>query len=261
MDPGDALQIWPGEASIIIAVPHDGTESLCHVESRRAGPSDPYFTNDRDAGVSALALEIRRIALSRGHRAPTVIVNRIVRSQFDANRSRDQAASDPRAAQAWEAYHHSIDVLVEQARPKPGGSGSVVFVDLHSQAIYPADVLAGPADMLFRSIGSLEERAGPIAFLRSLDASGFGVYGVSKTVHAGFADAACLFPCEIPLNDDVPDHFLDGFTSRHHRQPGVMSLQLEVHARNLWSKERIHRMAGALEMALYRQALPEQMRQ
>lgn len=232
-----------GNGTIVLAVPHDGTDSLCGVGPRHTETDEPFFTNDRDVGVSALARQIRAVAAARRHTIPTMIVNRIARSQLDANRSREKATDNPRADQAWLRYHEAIAHVLADGQGRSGRR--IILLDLHSQATYPADILT-----LSGEARSPEEGPPVGAFLQSLHASGYGVYGVSKTVHAGFADAACLFPCELPLNDAVPDHYLDGFTARLHRRPGVIALQIEVHARNLWSTGRMERLAEALEEAL-----------
>ena len=61
--------------------------------------------------------------------APTVIINHLARAKLDANRDITEAAQDdPRAEDAWHAYHQAIEGSLDEA---VHAHGFALLVDLH----------------------------------------------------------------------------------------------------------------------------------
>ncbi len=213
-DPEESILVLPGDVSLVLAVPHDSEERLCGVADRRQR-DDISFRTDRDPGTSEFAVFLREAIRKRTGSTPTIVRSRLSRMILDPNRASRDGADHPRALRAWEMYHARIAEALTRRGPH-------TLVEIHSQALFPADVMSRPPDETLR------------LFLSRLDAIGYGVFGISAAVKLSSMEHSCfLGPCRLSLTEPVPDIYLDGYTARSHRGGSVRSMQLEIHARRL----------------------------
>ena len=112
-----------GNAPVIFAAPHGGTLVPDEIEPRTCG------TTVRDSNTEELARTLRDTFFASTGKYPHVIINRLSRTRFDANRDRAEAScGNAAAAVAWEEWH----ALLDTARAAvTAASGRGWFVDLH----------------------------------------------------------------------------------------------------------------------------------
>jgi hypothetical protein len=112
-----------GNAPVIFAAPHGGVVAPDEIPARTCG------TTVRDSNTEELARALSTTFFARTGKYPHIIINRLARSRFDANRDLAEAAcGNAAAAVAWEEWHALIDTAKASAI---ASSGRAWFVDLH----------------------------------------------------------------------------------------------------------------------------------
>lgn len=112
-----------GNAPVIFAAPHGGVVAPDEIPARTCG------TTVRDSNTEQLARTLATTFFARTGKYPHVIINRLARSRFDANRDLTEAScGNAAAAVAWEEWHAIIGIATAAAS---AGSGRGWFVDLH----------------------------------------------------------------------------------------------------------------------------------
>ena len=112
-----------GNAPVIFAAPHGGTLVPDEIEPRSCG------TTVRDSNTEELARTLRDTFFASTGKYPHIIINRLSRTRFDANRDQAEAScGNAAAAVAWEEWHALLDTATAAVT---AASGRGWFVDLH----------------------------------------------------------------------------------------------------------------------------------
>ena len=117
------VEVRPGSLPLIISAPHGG--------SLRPGeiPRRSWGSRHNDVHTVAVTEAVAARLLDGTGEAPTVIINHLARATLDANRDITEAAQDdPRAEDAWHAYHEAIEGSLDEA---VHAHGFALLVDLH----------------------------------------------------------------------------------------------------------------------------------
>lgn len=112
-----------GNSPVIFAAPHGGTLMPDEIEARTCG------TTVRDSNTEELARTLRDTFFASTGKYPHIVINRLSRSRFDANRDQAEATcGNAVAAVAWEEWHAILDIAKAAVI---ASSGRGWFVDLH----------------------------------------------------------------------------------------------------------------------------------
>lgn len=118
------VEYIPGDLPIVVSAPHGGSLEPTEIPERTFGVTG----QDRRTQETVRVL-IEAIALASGGGTPHVVINRLHRNRFDANREVVEAAQGSIFAErAWSEYHEFIDSAKSQTRET---SGRGLFLDLH----------------------------------------------------------------------------------------------------------------------------------
>ena len=144
------IEYRPGDLPLVIAAPHGGREKPADLPDRREG------VLSMDTATDELALAVAEAIAARRGARPHVVVCRLHRIKFDANRDLPEAAQGhPAAEQAWHDHHGFID---QACRDAVGRHGWAFLIDLHGHShpvaqvelgwLHPASDLARPTEAI-----------------------------------------------------------------------------------------------------------------
>lgn len=127
-DPDGWIEYVPGDAPLVIIAPHGGSLAPTSLPDRSCAGCEVL----NDANTQDLARRIVDAFITRTGTRPHLVVNRLSRRKFDANREVVEASgSNPALYPAWNWLHAAVDSA--QARiVKQTGRGLVI--DLHGHA-------------------------------------------------------------------------------------------------------------------------------
>jgi hypothetical protein len=129
------VEYIPGDSPIILTAPHGGDLQPGSVPNRTVAtcPGDDVGLVN-DAGTQELARQMRQTFFERHGRYPHVIINRLARVKFDANRPIDEAACGGRDAEiAFADWHRFIDQAKAQVI-RDHGKGWLIDLHGHGHA-------------------------------------------------------------------------------------------------------------------------------
>jgi hypothetical protein len=218
------VQYIPGNAPVILTAPHGGVlmpESIPDRSKDTCGGEAVLVT---DTNTAQLVLAMRESYFKRFGTYPHVIINRLARRKFDANRPLDEAAcGNAEAERAFAEWHAFIDAAKAEV-VKTSGKGW--FMDIHGHGheiqrlelgylIRPADLNASDAEIDGKA--ALKERVSIRAMLQDRGATLSQMLRSPASLGALYARAG--FP-SIPSDKDLRPgsarYFNGGYnTSRH----------------------------------------------
>eukprot|EP00929_Paragymnodinium_shiwhaense_P026092 TRINITY_DN15588_c0_g3_i2.p1 TRINITY_DN15588_c0_g3~~TRINITY_DN15588_c0_g3_i2.p1 ORF type:complete len:213 (-),score=8.94 TRINITY_DN15588_c0_g3_i2:91-729(-) len=117
------VEYFPGEASLVLSAPHDGTRCPKAIPRRISG------VMVRDVGTKGLAARFAQEVVQRGLPRPHLLILHLSRTRMDANRPREEAATDHLALAVWDCYH---SLLAEARRCAASVSPNALALDFHS---------------------------------------------------------------------------------------------------------------------------------
>ena len=123
------VQYIPGNSPVILTAPHGGSLRPDSIPDRSKSTCGGEAVLVTDTNTAELVLAMREAHFRRFGTYPHVIINRLARRKFDANRPLDEAAcGNAEAARAFAEWHAFIDVAkAEVVRT----SGRGWFMDIH----------------------------------------------------------------------------------------------------------------------------------
>lgn len=127
-DPNGWMEYIPGDAPIVIIAPHGGTLTPTELPDRTCSGCETA----NDLNTQDLARRIVDAFYTRTGARPHLVVNRLSRKKFDANRDLAEASGGTAKLSApWTWFHAAID-SAEQRIVQRSGRGLVI--DLHGHA-------------------------------------------------------------------------------------------------------------------------------
>jgi hypothetical protein len=122
------VEYIPGDAPLLIIAPHGGTDIPAGLPDR----SCSACVTVNDANTQDLARRIVEAVRTRWGVRPHLVVNRIHRRKFDANRDLQEATGGLNAlGPTWTWFHSAIDSAKLRITAKPGRG---LVIDLHGHA-------------------------------------------------------------------------------------------------------------------------------
>ena len=245
------IEYYAGNLPYILSAPHGGQETPAEI------PDRTYGTTTYDTHTQETARAFIDSVVARTGKHPHVIICRLARIKLDANRdSLEGAQGNPYALQAWQEWHHFIEVARESIVAQYGKG---LYVDLHghghtiqrlelgynlsaSQLRLPDDSLNLPAQVYSSSIRTLagsspEHLSGLLRGPRSL-----GTYFENRGFRA--------VPSTMQPSPGADPYFTGGFdTERHGSLFGgpIDGVQIETNYSGVRDTEpNYRRYAGAL---------------
>lgn len=123
------VQYIPGNSPVILTAPHGGLLSPDSIPDRSKAACGGEAVLVTDTNTAELVLAMREAHFRRFGTYPHVIINRLARRKFDANRPLDEAAcGNAEAARAFAEWHAFIDVAKAEV-VKTSGRGW--YMDIH----------------------------------------------------------------------------------------------------------------------------------
>lgn len=230
--PGAAglVRIRRGNIPLVISVPHGGRLEVAGVPVRLNG------NTLRDAYTRLIGRKLaERMEYSGGGR-PWVVTALFDRKYADVNRAPGERAWEhPGGAKVYRAYHRALQqVLVKAAQPgKP-----LLLIDLHGQSSYPADVVPGTAYGHSVKYWRVHYGRDPAYGSNSKDPQTKGL-------------AELLRGRGYTVPDEPPRSLSGGYITRHYgKQPGVAVIQVELHRRLRFDRQRRNRIVRDLAAVL-----------
>lgn len=247
------IEYRPGDLPLVIAAPHGGREKPADLPDRREG------VLSMDTATDELALAVAEAVAARSGARPHVVLCRLHRIKFDANRDLPEAAQGhPAAEQAWHDHHGFIDLACREAVDRHGWA---FLVDLHGHAhpvaqvelgwLHNASDLGRPTELLNRPDFARQGSAEVLARLLKRPYSEF--------LHGPASLGALLEQQGFPTTPSprlpvpVPPYFRGGYTLARHCDAGrgVAGVQIEANRPRLRDTEaNRRRFAEALAVAL-----------
>jgi N-formylglutamate amidohydrolase len=128
IDPLAYIEYTPGDAPLVIIAPHGGTVRPAGLPDRTCAGCE----TSNDLETQALArLIVDRFQAATGRR-PHLVVNRLHRVKFDANREVDEATGGTAALRApWSWLHTAVDSAKATVQRQHGRG---LVIDLHGHA-------------------------------------------------------------------------------------------------------------------------------
>ena len=133
-----------GTMPIILTCPHDGTEAPPNVPERTGAPGctgSNEFGNNQDHQTAGITEGVAQKIFDLTGLLPYVVIARFSRKFIDANRSRNCAFTDPRAAFFYDQYHTYIRNFVREILSQNGNRG--FLFDIHGTGENSADIYLG----------------------------------------------------------------------------------------------------------------------
>ncbi|MFK7921083.1 MAG: choice-of-anchor Q domain-containing protein [Bacteroidia bacterium] len=119
------VEYQAGNLPIIVSVPHGGYLEPATIADRVCS----NCVTVRDSRTQELSYDIRTAIYRVYGGYPHIIINKLARIKFDANREIVEAAlGDPEAETAWYEYHDFIQAAKDSC---VANFGSAIFIDLH----------------------------------------------------------------------------------------------------------------------------------
>lgn len=131
VDPLGYIEYTPGDAPVVIIAPHGGTLRPTGLPDRNCAGCE----TSNDLETQALArLLVERFHAATGRR-PHLVVNRLHRVKFDANRDMDEATGGSATLRApWNWLHTAVDSAKATVQ-RQHGRGLVIDLHGHAHAI------------------------------------------------------------------------------------------------------------------------------
>lgn len=121
----DYVEYQAGNLPIIVSVPHGGYLEPASIPDRACS----NCSVGRDSRTQELSYDIRTAIYRVYGGYPHIIINKLARIKFDANREIVEAAlGNPEAETAWNEYHDFIQAAKDSC---VANFGSAIFIDLH----------------------------------------------------------------------------------------------------------------------------------
>ncbi len=218
------VQYIPGNSPVILTAPHGGVLRPDSIPDRSKASCGGEAVLVTDTNTAELVLAMREAHFRRFGIYPHVIINRLARRKFDANRPLDEAAcGNAEAERAFAEWHAFVDVAKAQV-VKTSGRGW--FMDIHGHGheiqrlelgylLRPADLNASDAELDGKS--ALKERVSIRALLREPGATLSGMLRGPSSIGALYVRAG--FPA-IPADKDTRPgstrYFAGGYNTGRH---------------------------------------------
>lgn len=225
------VEYIPGDLPLVLSAPHGGDLEPEEIPERTFGVS----VHDRRTQETARVL-IQAIQAASGGGTPHVVINRLHRNRFDANREVVEAAQGSvYAERAWSEYHEFLDSAKARAQATFGAG---LFLDLHGHGHPEQRLELGyllSADEL-NAVDSLLDGLAEESSIKSLaGASGLPFSALIRGDHSLGALLADAGVRAVPGRDEpgpgTEPYFTGGYnTSRHGSLNGgvVDGIQLEL---------------------------------
>lgn len=218
------VQYVPGNSPVILTAPHGGTLRPDSIPDRSKASCGGEAVLVTDTNTVELVLAMREAHFRRFGTYPHVIINRLARRKFDANRPLDEAAcGNAEAARAFAEWHAFIDVAKAEV-VKTSGRGW--FMDIHGHGheiqrlelgylLRSADLNASDAELDGKA--SLRERVSIRALLQAPGATLSRMLRGPSSFGALYARAGIpAIPADDDLRPGSARYFAGGYnTSRH----------------------------------------------
>lgn len=218
------VQYIPGNSPVILTAPHGGVLRPDSIPDRSKASCGGEAVLVTDTNTAELVLAMREAHFRRFGTYPHVVINRLARRKFDANRPLEEAAcGNAEAARAFAEWHAFIDVAKAQV-VKTSGRGW--FMDIHGHGheiqrlelgylLRPADLNGSDAELDGKA--SLRERVSIRALLREPGATLSRLLRGPSSLGALYARAGIpAIPADNDLRPGSARYFAGGYnTSRH----------------------------------------------
>ncbi|MBY0491136.1 MAG: N-formylglutamate amidohydrolase [Gemmatimonadaceae bacterium] len=122
------MEYTPGDAPLVIIAPHGGTQTPTELPDRTCSGCETV----NDANTQDLARRLADAFYTRTGARPHLVVNRLSRKKFDANRDFPEASGGTATLAAPWAWFHAVIDSAEARIVKKTGRGLVI--DLHGHA-------------------------------------------------------------------------------------------------------------------------------
>lgn len=127
-DPTGWMEYVPGDAPLVIIAPHGGTLAPAELPDRSCSGCETA----NDLNTQDLARRIADAFFTRTGARPHLVVNRLSRKKFDANRDLAEASGGTAKLSApWTWFHAAIDSASQRIVQR---SGRGLVIDLHGHA-------------------------------------------------------------------------------------------------------------------------------
>lgn len=143
------IEYFPGDAPVILTAPHGGGLKPGSIPDRTKEACGGTAVLVRDTNTAELVLVMRQSYHDRYGTWPHVVINRLARVKFDANRPLEEAAcGNAEAAKAFTAWHAAVDMAKAQV-VKSSGRGWYMDIHGHGHEIQRLELgyLVKPADL------------------------------------------------------------------------------------------------------------------
>ncbi len=218
------VQYIPGNSPVILTAPHGGALRPDSIPDRSKASCGGEAVLVTDTNTAELVLAMREAHFRRFGTYPHVIINRLARRKFDANRPLDEAAcGNAEAARAFAEWHAFIDVAKAEV-VKTSGRGW--FMDIHGHGheiqrlelgylLRSADLNASDTELDGKD--SLRERVSIRALLQQQGVTLSQMLRSSSSLGALYARAGFpAIPGDKDLRPGSARYFAGGYnTSRH----------------------------------------------
>jgi hypothetical protein len=218
------VQYIPGNSPVILTAPHGGVLRPDSIPDRTKDSCGGSAVVVTDTNTAELVLAMREAHFRRFGTYPHVVINRLARRKFDANRPLEEAAcGNAEAERAYAEWHAFIDVAKAEV-VKTSGRGW--FMDIHGHGheiqrlelgylLRPADLNASDAELDGKA--SLRERVSIRALLREPGATLSRMLRGPTSIGSLYARAGFpAIPADSDLRPGSARYFAGGYnTSRH----------------------------------------------
>jgi N-formylglutamate amidohydrolase len=169
------LTVWAGMLPIILSAPHGGRQSIPGVPARLGGGVTRFATG-RDNNTDELAETIAIGLEKRLNAKPFLVVARVERKYFDANRPTESAYESREAKAYYDGYHNALQEAHDRVS-REWGRG--LLLDIHGQGAQAEAIYRGTGNG--KTVASLTQRfgteaiTGPKSIFNQLELMGYKV--------------------------------------------------------------------------------------
>lgn len=242
-DPKGWMEYIPGDAPLVIIAPHGGLQTPTELPDRNCSGCETV----NDANTQDLARRIVDAFYTRTGARPHLVLNRLSRRKFDANRDLPEASGGTAALSApWAWFHAAID-SAEARIIKKTGRGLVIDLHGHAHDIARLEIgylLNDPdlrlADAALTANGAMTRTSVARLATDSRSAADRGVALLRGPNSLGALAVAAGYPAVPSPADQSPlvgqSYFEGGYnTARHGSRDGgaIDAIQIECHYDNV----------------------------
>jgi N-formylglutamate amidohydrolase len=227
------LTVWAGMLPIILSAPHGGRQSIPGVPAR-CGAGVTQFVTGRDNNTDELAETIAIGLEKRLNAKPFLVVARVERKYFDANRPTESAYESREAKPYYDGYHNALQKAHDRVS-REWGRG--LLLDIHGQGAQAEAIYRGTGNG--KTVVSLTQRfgtdaiTGPKSIFNQLELMGYKVLPSTTESHQ-------------------EQRYVGGYivqTYGSHRERGIDAIQLEIGTK-LRARANLERTATDLAEAI-----------